>query len=101
MWRAYYTDDRVFESTVHTWRDLPDDGVLAIAIVRDGTVGRRVMAGYDLYFHTPGTDLFGGNNDTLEANERRYPDAIFKRGQWVGDGEWQSVYEQARTETII
>lgn len=100
-WRIWYTSDRQYNSVGDDWQDLPDDGVLALVIYydeysADGEVQHRfVHDGEDWYFHEPGTDFFGSNQDTLEENQRRYPNCIFKRGKWVPRAEYKRVRQQA------
>lgn len=100
-WRVWYTEGRVFDSRNCQWQDLPDDGVLILYLYYDEWSGdgnvrhRQKFLGDDWYFHEPGTDLFGSNNDSLEENRERYPDAIFKRGKWTSFSEFQAVQQEA------
>lgn len=102
-WRAYYTDGRAFDSATHDWVDLPDDGLLVLVIYYDrwsgdGTVQQRMtLDGDDHYFHVPGTELFGCNNDPIEEIERRFPGAVVKRGKWTEATEFYYTKERARS----
>ena len=101
-WRAYYTDDRAFASTETPWRDLPDDGVLLVRLyydefTRGGDVRyTKSLSGDDHYFHVPGTDLFGCNNDPIPEIRARYPGAVVKRGKWTTHAEMQRVKADAK-----
>jgi hypothetical protein len=93
-WRVWYVGGDTYDgSTFDAWQQLPGDGVLTIMLwFEDGT--RRVEQGNDFYFATP-DGVFGHNDDQLEVNEKRYPDALFKRGKWATDDEMNRVAAEA------
>ena len=101
-WRAYYTGGREFGSDGHDWADLPDDGVLLLKLyydefTADGSVRyTKRLSGDDHYFHAPGTDLFGCNNDPIEDIHDRYPGVVVKRGKWTTREEMVAVRERAK-----
>ena len=104
-WRTYYTEGRDFNSTDDRWADLPDDGVLVLRLYYDDFAGRdgsvrytKSLSGDDHYFHIPGTDLFGCNNDPIDEIHDRYPGAIVKRGKWTTHAEMTAVQERARED---
>lgn len=101
-WRAFYTEGREYSSINTRWSDLPDDGMLAVTIYYDEWSGdtqySSVLSGYDWYFHNPETGLFGGNSDTRDENERRYPDACLKRGKWAPRHEAEAARKKAHKE---
>lgn len=104
-WIAYYTEDRRFTSEDTDWVDLPDDGVLHVQIFLDAYAGAdnsiqysTILSGDDWYFHVPGTDLYGSNDDTPEEIEERYPGAVCKRGKWTDPATFKAVRERAEND---
>ena len=100
-WRIYYTDDRQYSSHDHDWQALPRDGVLHLTVYYDeiadgGTRYSTNHSGHDWFFHQPGTDLFGSNSDPLSENWLRYPDCVFKRGQWAAKSELDRIRDAAK-----
>ena len=102
-WKIWYTDDRRYSSQEVDWEDLPRDGVLYLTVYYDEWTGANENVRYtqnysgdDWYFHRPGTDLFGSNTDSLGENWLRYPDCIFKRGQWATKSELDRVREEVQ-----
>jgi hypothetical protein len=93
-WRVWYVGGGTYDGeTFNDWCSIPDDGVLTVMLwFDDGT--RRVEQGNDFYFATP-DGVFGHNDDPLEINEQRYPDASFKRGMWTTDEEMERVAAEA------
>lgn len=99
-WRLYYTEDRAYSSADTEWVACPDDGVLALVLYYDaytdgGVQYRKVLTGDDHYFHVPGTDLYGCNNDSIPEIEARYPGAVVKRGKWTTHAEMTRVEQRA------
>lgn len=48
-WRAWYTNDRIFDSRQVTWSSLPRDGVLGVVVYfSDGF--RKIVDGGDWYY---------------------------------------------------
>ncbi len=93
-YRAWYTEDRTFDSESTAWDDLPSDGCLFVMLYFDenapsGMPLRRAMSGSDWYFREG--EVYGHNCDSLEENQARYPNGSFKRGQWTDDEEMTRV----------
>lgn len=95
-WRAYYTDNRQFDSDEYDWSDLPDDGVLGVKLWFED--GHQCVYGFDWYFHVPDTNLFAGNNDTLHEIRDRYGDVILKRGKWIPSDDWRRVKKEIQRD---
>jgi hypothetical protein len=98
-WKAWYADGKKYNSD---WSALPDDGVIHVAVFlsdkdRFGNYVKRIETGHDWYF-SDGDQLFGGNSDSLEENQRRYPHCSFKRGKWVPLPFLGETLKQARNE---
>lgn len=98
QWVAWYTGQREFTSKDTAWADLPDDGVLGMALFEttakpDGNCTRRHMSGSDWYFRWEGPDgvIYGENDSAAEDNAGRYPGAVFKRGKWGTEAEMHTV----------
>lgn len=93
-WRAWYTENRVFDGQGFAdWAELPDDGVLSVMLwFADGT--RRVEQGNDHYWATP-EGIYAHSDDPLDEIERRYPGASVKRGKWTTDAQMQRVAAEA------
>ena len=101
-WRIYYTDGSGYNSSDTKWEDLPEDGVIVLVLYLDEYSGggevqhRIVLDGSDYYFHIPGTELFGSNNDMPDEISERYPGAIIKRGKWTES----STFKATKTEAM-
>lgn len=94
-WKAWYTEDRVFEGTTFDeWESLPVDGVLSVILFhQDGT--RRVMQGDELYFSTPEGVYAHDSRYSVDEVEKRYSGASVKRGKWTTDAEMERVAVEA------
>lgn len=73
-----------YSSDVHTFSDLPKDGVIAFKY------GDLKLYGYDWYFRvdTPHGEIFGADNEVRIRNIydeiiHRYPNADIFRGVWI------------------
>jgi hypothetical protein len=102
-WRAWYRGGGVFDSEETEWADLPDDGLLIVAILfneysRGGERYRRIMMGSDWCWlcELEGRWTLCEGNETKEEILERYPDAVLKRGAWTSDEELDRV----RTESL-
>ncbi len=98
-WRAWYENNQIFDSITTQWKDLPNDGLLAVVIYQkfvrpNGERTRRTWSGVDYYWTTPesGLEVFCGD----EEPSARYPGAIVKRGKWVPILEMERVNQEAR-----
>lgn len=86
QWRAYYADGSSYSSAEIQPRGLPDDELLGIVeYLPFDTPSRYTHTGYDWYFFWEGPEglVIGGNSDSREDNERRYPGATLIRGKWT------------------
>tara|TARA_Y100000310_G_scaffold341620_1_gene441376 strand:- start:4596 stop:4961 length:366 start_codon:yes stop_codon:yes gene_type:complete len=101
-WVIWYNDWTHFSDEKGTWNQAPDDNVAGVMLylneVQPGTNKpfRRYMSGDDWYF-SDGELVFAHNKDSLEANERRYPEFSFKRGKWTDDENYHAINEFAYT----
>ena len=103
-WRIWYTNDREYSQRDTDWSELPDDGVLALALYydswnHDNTIRHKmVLTGDDHYFHDPESDIYGCNNDPIDEITERYdiPTEYIKRGKWTDSETMDSVHQQAR-----
>lgn len=99
-WRAYYTDDRQYDSVTDTWTTLPDDGLLVVVVYFDAYSGDGdvqhtfIHDGADWYGYD-GAELFVSNQQSIAVNRRRYPDCTFKQGQWTTRSEYRAVKARA------
>ena len=89
--RVYYDDGTMRETL--DWRELPNDGVLMVVIVRvDGS--RRTMSQRDYYFQAAGVhDYIFGETNNVNDLQRYTTDAIL-RGKWASD----IIFEAARLD---
>lgn len=97
-WRAWYVGRRTYTSARTAPEDLPDDGLLYVVEYTGlDTPKRHLHSGHDWYFwwHGPEGLVIGGNSDSLEENERRYPGAVFVRGKWTTHEEMKRVRDAA------
>lgn len=100
-WKVFY-ENEVYNSDDHVWEELHDDGIVSV-VVFQGFVPesnprrryRRIADGFDWYFFYQDTLIC--NNDTLEQNKKRYPEAThFKRGKWVSDKRFKEISKLAQ-----
>lgn len=96
-WRVYYGDGKEFSSETTEWRELPEDGV-AVVIVYQSNGKRLLCLGDDWYFlwtAPDGEPVIGSNKEPLWENQRRYPEALFKRGKWTSTGMMHRLNQRA------
>ena len=93
-WRAWFTNDRIFDSQDVTWRELPDDGVLVVRVLADE--GQQSIYGYDHYFHDD--KLIAGSDDEVETIINRYDvtESDIKLGKWTDYETWLTVKREAQ-----
>lgn len=91
-WRAFYDDDRVFNSEDTEWKDLPYDGVQLVTVYLPQ--GERHISGQDYYFKAG--DVIGGNSDPPSTTRKRYPGVSIKRGRWTSDERMAEIKRRAR-----
>ena len=91
-WKAWYRGGQAFCSAGSEWADLPEEGVLGVAMLFDNTGNRRFMTGSDFYWMVEilgKTTLCQGLHEDKPA--KRYPGASIKEGVWTSDEEMQQV----------
>jgi len=97
-WRLWYVGGATFDHHSGSWADAPYDGVLEMMVYYDQQDGQgrpcRLGLAGDWYF-SDGDQLFGCNDDTLEENRQRYPQACFKRGRWAESAEYHATHKRA------
>ena len=98
-WKAWYTEQRKFDSRQTAWADLPDDGVLLLMLYFDSRDGqkrpkRMIMSGNDYYF-SDGDQLFGSSNQDPDAIRERYPTCAVKQGKWTTYPDIERVNSEA------
>ena len=95
MWRAWYTDGRTFDgSTVEEWKQLPADGLLWVALVRD--TGVTHFNGGDWYWITG--EWFAYTPAAPWGSHAPHPGGCLdctKRGAGVTDEEFAGVRRSA------
>jgi len=97
-WRLWYVGGATFDHRSGDWADAPDDGVLEMMVYydeKDGQGRPKRLGGSGDFFFSDGAQLFGCNDDTLEENQRRYPQACFKRGKWAEADEYHATHKRA------
>jgi hypothetical protein len=92
--RAWYVGGRTYEGDASEWGKMPGDGMLGVKVFfNDGTA--RNCSGNDWYgLLILDVDTWTIAHNNNEDNEKRYPTAIWKRGQWASEAEMHEV-EQA------
>lgn len=96
-WQVWFDDGSIREgSTIDEWRDLPDDGVLALLLVYDQPGYGRTASGADYYFAAEGRleTIYGNSNLSAEDILTRYVGASVKRGRWTDDAFMRVVDKQ-------
>jgi hypothetical protein len=91
--RAWYIGGKVYEGGSHDWAKLPDDGVLAVKVFFSDGTARNCNGNdwYGLLVVSPDSWTVVHNNN--EDNEKRYPNALWKRGMWTSEEEMNRVAE--------
>jgi len=91
-WKIWYEDLTTYSSKNGLFADAPDDGFIYMYVyLQDGDKRRRqTHSGVDTYF-SDDNGLFGSNNDSLEDNQKRYPNCSFKRGKWVHVARYEAI----------
>lgn len=98
-WRVWYADGSVYASDTTAWVDLPEQGVVVVAVYEDrftkgGVRYRRLMDGADWYW------LFGKSGTNDERGVWIDPPAdvapeLLKRGVWVSDLTFDIISRRA------
>lgn len=92
-WKAWYRGGEIFCSPGTEWEDLPDEGVVGVAMRFDNG-HYRVMTGSDYYWMVEilgKLTLCQGLHEDKPAE--RYPGASIKVGVWTSDEEMQRVLQ--------
>lgn len=100
-WRAWYTQDRVYRSSVDAWEDLPKEGILLLCIFFDefssrGIRYKEIIHGKRRYFKSigsSGSEFYKGSlwrEDKLLATYKTKP-------EWIKEG----IYDDDETITFI
>ena len=97
--RAWYENDRIFDSKNTEWGDLPNDGLIVVMLYEsrrlkgDNGHYRIRMANSSFYWVVPPNilDVFHDDEDPTE----RYPGAIIKLGKWVPHEEYEAVVDSS------
>lgn len=93
-WKAWYRGGQSFCSPGTEWEDLPNEGVIAVAIRFDNGM-HRVMTGSDYYWMV---EILGKTTFCQGLHEdkpaERYPGASIKRGVWTSDEEMQQILQE-------
>jgi hypothetical protein len=101
-WKAWYTRYRVYSSDIHTWEELPKEGVLVVLIYFDekDTAGdhyREIIKGRRRYFKAIGS----ANNEFYKGslwNEAKILRTYDTKEEWIKEGIWD---DDATMETVI
>lgn len=93
-WKIWYTGGRIFTNKDGKFCAAPKDDVLMMMVYYEkkdgmGRPTRIAHSGSDWYFSDG--RIFGSNNDSLEENNRRYPNSCFKKGKWSTSEEMDRV----------
>lgn len=97
-WRAWYCDNRYFDSTTTTWEELPANGALYFILYHKTRPYSRIMSGRSLYWRetTNKGDIFGYDNvDDALISQATWDANRVKRGKWVTDNEMHAVHHEA------
>jgi len=99
-WRAWYTDNRIWDSAHTKWEDLPPRGIIAIMLYCDPRPYRQIMTSATCYWR----DADGGFHSWGWADEDPADAPIhhediqagrLKIGVWVSDAEMARVSHEA------
>ncbi len=97
-WRAWYTGNRVFESTTTSWEDLPEEGLLRVNVYYRTRPYHKKMQGRSLYWveHMPEGVVYcyDDSADAIISKEAQENNRV-KKGKWVPDVEFERVRHAA------
>lgn len=104
-WKAWYTQNRVYSSSVHNWEELPKEGVLVVMVYFDekasgGEHLREIIKGRRRYFKAVGSsnnEFFKGslwNEDKILRTYDTHEDWI-KEGIWDDDATMKAAIAEA------
>lgn len=97
-WRAYFTGGVVRSSKiVANWHDLPQDGMLGLALFFADGKKRRVTGG-DYYFINLAQNKFGTDNGDPAFLATKYPGAFLIRGAWTDDEAMKAVEARMKSD---
>ena len=89
--RVWFTDGLV---TTDPWEEMPDDGVLIRMLYYES--GKQIQHGLDFYYEAAHhSGVIRGAGMEKDKIEKRYPDAVIKRGIWAPDEYYQAILEEA------
>lgn len=95
--RIWYNDGKVYTCPPRKWENLPEDGILIRMLYYKG--GAKQSQQNDWYFEAPhhsGEPIRGTCSDArLKETKERYPEAVFKRGQWGPDDYYRKIVDEA------
>lgn len=91
-WRAWYTEERVYDSDSTRWEQLPRQGALVFVFYLPTNGKRHIMQGQDYYWKHG--DCFDCDNDI-----GKLPPGIdgrnVKMGKEISDDKWRRLYAKA------
>jgi hypothetical protein len=95
-WVAWYDDGSVYKSSEAKWEDLPDDGMQYLHVQHDEVT--RTHYGNDYYFRAESENgyIYAANDHPPEETEKRYVNAIIKRGRWMEQKAFDALDKKAR-----
>lgn len=102
-WRAWYADMSVYDSTQHSWVDLPDRGIIAACIYYDrftigGTRYRMILANGDWYWRWGRTGTSTERGIWVDPPPD-IPEEELKRGYWSSDLDYDLIMQKVWSST--
>ena len=100
-WKAWYTQNRVYRSSVDNWEDLPKEGILLLLIFFDeraahGGRYKEIIHGNRRYFKSigsSGSEFFKGSL----WNEKKLLKTYDTKPEWIKEG----IYDDDETIKLI
>lgn len=99
-WRAWYDTGDVYCSRSNNWKDIPDDGVIAVVVYlsRDNSIEKRILESswYIFVDQDSRSPIIYGSEDIIKDDVyARYPGCSIKRGKFTDDDMFYRIEKVA------
>lgn len=100
-WKAWYTKHRVYQSSIHTWEELPKEGTLFLLVIFDektaaGIPYREIIHGNRRYFKAIGSSGEPFYKGSL-WQESKLLSTYDTKPEWIKEG----IYDDDETIELI
>lgn len=97
LWRIYYADGSIFDSTMGEPEDAPGHGIVAV-VDRNEQLGRVVLSGWDWMYYD-GAEWYGADlHGMLDRLLHRLTTRAVLQGRMVNQSQWEDIMDRAVTD---